>query len=484
MFPKEHLHGKLFCRITLSALTLFFMISEGISIAASPSLLSNPDKLRFDPLSFTPPGADRFKLDNGLVVHLVEDRELPLVEITALVRTGHFYDPRGKEGLAELTGAVMASGGISGMSGNAVTEALESIAAPLHTSINRDSGLFTLSLLKKDLDLGLDIFSRILMKPVFEQEKLDLEKALKLEELRRVFDDPQKLAFREFGRLMYESDSRGGLASPDSINGIQREDLIRFHGQCYHPDRVMLSISGDIDRGEAETAMKRHFGAWKPSEGRLDLPDPPHPQQGKIFFLPKELPQSVIIFGWLAPPKTVPPFFPFKILDHIVGSGGFRSRIFQEIRTQRGLAYSAGSFYTAKDRYGLFSAYAITKSESTLSVLSLIRDIIRDISQNPIPSEELKRAKAAIENSFIFSFTASEQIAFQQMMLEYEHLPDDYLARYRDLIQKVTQADINNVAAQYLGPEGALILIVGSEKTCQAVSTLDDTVIRIDSARD
>ena len=334
--------------------------------------------------------------------------------------------------------------------------------------------------MSKDLDKALDIFSRILMKPVFEEAKLILAKDLKIGELRRISDDPQKLAFREFGRLMHEGSPRGDSSHENSVERIQREDLFRNHDQFYHPERVMISISGDIDRKESESIINRYFGSWKSSETRVKVPPLPHPQEEGIHFLPKDAPQSVIIFGWIAPSKNDPQFPPFEIIDFIIGSGGFRSKMFQEIRTDRGLAYSAGSFYTAKSEYGIFGAYALTKSESTIEVISLIRGIIQDINERPVPPDELKKTKNAILNSFIFSFTSADKIAFQQMMTEYEDLPEDYLITYRDNIEKVTVDDIMK-AARHLDPKRAIILIIGNDPIYQEISGFE-TVRKIEGS--
>ena len=426
-------------------LSIFFLLfSHTIASAAAPPSLTDPDRITYKPLSFTPPKAERVTLDNGLVLYTLEDHELPLVKITAVIRTGSAFDPPEKEGLAELTGQVMRTGGIEGMAGSTLDETLESMAAILHTSINRDSGLLSLSVFSRDREKGLELFSRILRKPVFETEKLIQAKGLKIEELRRIADDPQKLAFREFGRLIHEGSPRGRLATTNSVNRIQRDDLIRFHDRFYQPKRVMISISGDIDRKEAETLVNRYFGNWQPSEEKVASPAPPQPREGRIYVLPKDVPQSIVIFGWLAPAKKSAQFFPLEIIDFIVGSGGFRSRLFQEIRTNRGLAYSTGSFYTAKSDYGLFGAYALTKSESTVEVISLLRGILKDIGQKPLPAKELDMTKSSIQNSFIFSFTSANQIALQQLMIEYEDLPEDYLMTYRNKIINVNTGDVLN----------------------------------------
>jgi predicted Zn-dependent peptidase len=458
--------------------TIFFY---PIAYAATPPSLPDPDRITYKPLSFTPPRVERVTLHNGLVLYILANHELPLVKITAVIRTGSMYDPPEKEGLAEFTGNVMRTGGIEGMTGSALDEALESMAAILTMSINRDSGILSLSVLRNDREKGLELFSRVLMKPVFEAEKLNLAKDLKIEELRRIADDPQKLAFREFGRLMHEGSPRGRLATANSISRIQRDDLIRFHDQFYHPKNVMIAISGDLDRKEAEALVNRHLGNWQPSEEKLEPPPLPGPQDGKIFILPKDLTQSIVIFGWLAPAKKDAKFFPLKIIDFIVGSGGFHSRIFQEIRTNQGLAYSAGSFYNARSGYGIFGAYTLTKSESTVKVISLLRGIIEDIGEKPLLAKELEITKNSIMNSFIFSFTSADQIALQQLMIEYEDLHEDYLINYRNNINNVNKEDVRRVASEHLDPEKAIMLIVGNDAVCKEISALYKEIRKIES---
>lgn len=464
---------------------LFFIVlcailSYPVAFAATPPLLQNPDQITYKPLAFTPPRAERVTLHNGLVLYILPNHELPLVKITAVIRTGGMYDPDEKEGLAELTGQVMRTGGIEGMSGSALDEALESMAAILSVSIHRDSGVLSLSVLRNDLEKGLELFSRVLMKPRFEAEKLNLAKELKTEELRRISDDPQKLAFREFSRLMHEGSPRGRLATANSVGRIQRDDLIRFHDRFYHPKNVMISVSGDINRHEAESFMNRYFGNWQSSKEKPEPLPIPRPKEGKVFFLPKELPQSTVIFGWLAPAKKDPRSFSFAIIDFIAGSGGFRSRIFQEIRTNQGLAYSAGSFYSDRSGYGIFGAYTLTKSESTVKVISLLRDIIEEIGKKPVPAKELEITKNSILNSFIFSFTSADQIALQQLMIEYEELPGDYLVSYRNNINKVNIEDVGRVAGEYLDPEKAIILIVGNDMVYKEISSVFPEIGKID----
>jgi zinc protease len=425
--------------------------------------LPKPDDLKYRPIHFTPPRAERVILNNGIILYIFEDNELPILSISAVIRTGSNYDPIGKEGLAELTGAVMRTGGTSALTGDAVDEALDFFAGSLHVSMNRDSGSINLSILRKDLDEGLNIFSQIIAKPAFEENKLKLEKNLLIEELRRIADDPKKLAFREFKRVFYQNNPAGRFSSTTSLTSITRDDLIEFHRRFFCPENIMISITGAISKEEAVAKVKQYLGSWNESKTHNVPPPTPAKQKGRIYFLKKNTPQSIIICANLAPGKKDQDTYPFEVLDFIVGSGGFKSRIFQEIRNNRGLAYSTGSFYTVRRDYGVFGAYAMTKSASTATVLSLLRSIVADAKTKTVDRKDLAWATKSINNNFIFSFQSADQIARQQLMLEYDKLPPDYLDTYRDKIAAVQPEELTRVAIRYLSADETVTFILGNE---------------------
>ncbi|MGZ3593926.1 MAG: M16 family metallopeptidase, partial [Syntrophales bacterium] len=194
----------------------------------------------------------------------------------------------------------------------------------------------------------------------------------------------------------------------------------------------------------------------------------------------KDTPQSIIICANLAPGKKEPDTYPFEVLDFILGGGGFKTRIFQEIRNERGLAYSTGSFYTKRSDYGVFGAYAMTKSASTVTVLSLLRSIIQDVRIKAVGKKELGWATKSINNGFIFSFQSADQIAGQQLMIEYDKLPFDYLATYRDKIAKVKPEELKRVALKYLSPDETVTFILGNDSAYQEVISTFGNVSRID----
>ena len=477
------MHKFIIHRISLLVLLypLFFStIAYGAGTTAIPQP-DDPDKLQYQPIQFIPPQAQRVVLDNGIILYVVEDHELPILNISAVIRTGSNYDPVGKEGLAELTGTVMRTGGTNSMSGSAIDDALDFFAGSITVSMNRDSGSINLSVLKKDLDEGLNIFTQILTNPAFEENKIKLAKDLKIEELRRIADDPQKLAFREFKRLLYDDNPAGRFPSVTTVKNIQRDDLVQFYRSFFYPGNIMIAVTGDISKEDAISKIKDNLGSWKGAKKIYDLPPIPVKQKGHTYFLFKDIPQSIIISAQFAPGKKEPDAYPFEILDFIAGSGGFRSLIFHKVRNNLGLAYSTGSFYTKKSEYGVFGAYAITKSESTMEVLILIHSIINDLRNNIIDKKEIDRAIRSINNNFIFSFLSAKQIAYQQLMIEYEHLPEDYLITYRDRIAQVTAEDIKKMAVKYLSTDESVTLVVGNENVYKQMLTTFGNVKRIES---
>ncbi|MFA5321654.1 MAG: pitrilysin family protein [Smithella sp.] len=437
---------------------------EAFCVTASDLPLPSPDKINYQPLRFELPQTQRVVLKNGIVLYILESQELPLVNIKALVRTGTMYDAAGKEGTAELTAYVMRTGGTAKLNSAEIDSQLDLIAASASIAMSMESAQVGFSVLNSHLDQGLDLLAQILIHPAFEQEKFELGRQLKNEEIRRIKDDPQRLAFQEFNGLIYSNDPRGRFPSHKSLNNIKRDDLVEFHNRFFLPNNTMFAVSGDITKDEAVKIFTRYFGGWKKGTIPADIPAPGKKTNAGIYLINKEIPQSTIISGQFTASKNNPDFYAFTVLDFIVGSGGFSSRILNVVRNNEGLAYSAGSFYRAKPQYGVFGSYAFTKTSSTMKTLGLLDSVTDNIRSNSITARELDWAKKSIIDGFIFSFSTPEQIVWQQMGIEYEKLPADFLINYRDKIDKVTVEDLNKAAAQYLDKTKNVVLILGDSK--------------------
>jgi zinc protease len=447
-----------------SAFFLFMFITVLATSASAASPLPDPDKLHYPALRFNLPDAGRIVLKNGIVLYLLEDHELPLVTISALIKTGTMYDPAGKEGVAELTAYVMKTGGTQKLASSEIDNRFDLLAASPSITAALDSVQIDFSLLNKDIDQGLDLLSQILITPAFEQTRFDLARGLKNEELRRLKDDPSRFAVREFNRLIYRDNPRGRLASAKSLNNIGRDDLIEFHGNFFQPQNVMFAVTGDISRKEAISKIERYFGNWQSRGNQVSPPAPPQNSPAGLFYIDKDIPQSTIITGQLSPGINNHDYFAFTVLDFIIGSGGFPSRIFSAVRNNEGLAYSAGSFYRARSDHGIFAAYAFTKTESTFQTISLIDSVLKSVQAGTITAREIEWAKKSINNGFIFSFTSPRQIAWQQMKMEYDRLPADFLSTYRSKINKIQVDDLNKTAVRHLNKNSNTTLILGNVK--------------------
>ncbi|MDR2861577.1 MAG: insulinase family protein [Syntrophobacterales bacterium] len=440
--------------------------SAGKKNQAAPKKLTAPDHIVYPPLDYQIPSSHKITLPNGIRLFILEDKELPLVEITVLIGTGSAHDPEGREGLAELVCRSMRTAGVTGMKSDAVDDLLDRYAIRITPAADMEMSRFSLSVLKENLDTGLDVLARMVQTPAFEKGKVRLEKNLLKEGLRRLEDDPPQYAFRELRRHLYKNDSRGRQKTKASLDAIKEADLVSFHRKNFSPANMMMAVTGDISPAEAEKMiLSRFFPADAAIRERpAPLPAPPFSGDGATIFVPKETPQSVILMGFPAPSRKEADYFAFAVLDFILGSGGFQSHIFREIRSNHGLAYSAGSFYKARDNYGVLSAYAMTKSASANQTLTMMKSIMTHFAQNPPSPEELRWAKTAMINNFLFSFDSANQIATQEMTAAFDGLPENFLRHYRENIENVTQEDVRAAGEKYLLLPKATIVILGEKE--------------------
>ena len=428
--------------------------------------LKNPKDMTFPPLTFSPPKAVRTVLSNGITLYLLEDSELPLIQISALIRTGTIYDPPDKAGVADLTATMLRTGGTSGRTPQEINEDLEFRAAEIEFSMNREFASASLSVRKKDFPQVLAIFIQMLMKPAFDPDQLDLAKKQAIEAIRRSNDDPEEVAYREFRKVLYEGNPRGLVPTIESVASIQREDLIRFHRQFFLPNNVFLGISGDFKANEMIADLEKAFRDWPRSI--MEFPPVPLPKRSReksVCYVSKDLPQATILIGHLSLPLLHPDHIPLQVLNYILGGGGFNSRLTREIRSNQGLAYSVGSYYQGRVGYGVFGAFCQTKSATTHKAISLIFEIIESLQTDKKPKpEELDWAQKSLINQFIFSFTSSASVVTQQMRLEYDDLPEDHLWKYQEHVAAVTLEELERTARDHLHPDQAILLVVGKEE--------------------
>lgn len=450
--------------IRILATALFLFVAAAVAVPAAE--VPDPRKMTFPELKYEIPKAERFVLSNGMVVHHMEDRELPIVSMSAYVKTGSIYEPAEKIGLASLTGAVMRSGGITGMQSSQLDDELEFMASSIEASIGSDAGTVAMTSLTKNIDRTLELYAGVLTRPAFAEERVQLAKNRSLEGIRRQNDDPKQVAERELRVAIYANHPLGRVPTLSTVQAITRDDMVSFHRTYFHPNSVVLAVSGDISRKELKAKLEKVFGGWK--KGQVQFPSVPQLDTKiakNVLFAQKDVSQSVIRMGHLGIEKSNPDLYALKVMDFILGGNGFNSRLMMEIRNNQGLAYNAVSYFDVGRRYpGIFLAETETKGESTARAIKLMLDIIGGITREPVSDAELALAKDSIINSFVFGFTKTDVIVNQRARLEFYGYPEGYLEKYRTNIANVTKDDVLRAAKKYLHPNAMTLVVVGDRK--------------------
>ena len=436
-----------------------------VTACAGDLALGDPRTMTFKPVEFTPPEPDRVVLENGMVVYLLEDHELPLVTLSATMRTGGWLEPEDKIGLAGLTGSVMRTGGGGGLTAEQIDEELEHYAIDVNISIGRQSGSASLDVLSKDLKRGLRIFAGLLRAPSFEPGRVELAKLQALESIRRRQDNPGSIVSREFVKQLYgPGHPTARESSIASIAKLTRDDLVSFHQKTVHPNGIILGVTGDFEKSAMLALLRETFGGWKTGAvPELKIADAPEPAGGStVRFVSKETSQTHLRVGHLTIRENDPDYVPLAIANDILGGSSFRSRLFNDVRTKRGLAYSVGSrLNTGVHDQGVWLMRAETKLPSTQEVIGRFVANLERMRTEPVTDEELAEAKEAYVNSFVFSFTNPSAIVSRFMELEYDGLPKDFLQQLRARVVALTKEDLLAAAKKHFHPDRLTIVAVG-----------------------
>ncbi len=465
----------------LSTLLLIAFSARSVT-AATPK---HYDELEFPPLSEVQlPDYDRYQLDNGIVVYLVQDRELPLVGGTALFKTGSRLEPTDKIGLAGLTGAVMRSGGTQKHPPNELNETLESLAASVETGIGETSGSAGFNTLSEDLEQVFSLFAEVIQEPAFDTAQFELAKKQIEGGIARRNDDPDNIASREFSKLIYGDKSPyARTIEYEYLDNISRQDLIDFYHRSFRPEQMLLGIIGDFDRDRMKALIAEKFGRWQP---KATDPLPPIPnisdrqKSGTFFIEQPQLTQSYIQIGHLGGVLKNPDYPALSVLNGVLN--GFGGRLFNEVRSRQGLAYSVYGFWSPQYDYpGMFIAGGQTRSDATVPFIQAIFKEIEVLRTSPISQEELDYAKESILNSFVFNFQEPGQTIQRLMRYEFYGYPPDYIFQYQRGIKATTIEDVQRVAQKYLYPDRLTTLVVGNSADIQPpLSNLDDNVKIVD----
>ncbi|GAC1628950.1 MAG: hypothetical protein NVS9B13_26740 [Candidatus Acidiferrum sp.] len=413
--------------------------------------------------SFHPQMPKRIQLANGLVIFLQEDHELPLLRGITQIRGGSRDESAEKVGLAQIYGQAWRTGGTKTKTGDQLDDYLEARAAKVETSADGNSSTIAWDCLKENFDDVFNVYLELLRDPQFRPEKISIAKDQLNTAISRRNDSPFQIAFREAAKLVYGADSPyARVPEYATVAAVNRDDLLAWHQRYVHPNNILLGIVGDFDSATMEAKLRQAFESWPPGPAAPKTQLAFRAPKPGVYFIQKEdVTASVIQMVDLGTTRDNPDYFAIEVFNQFFG-GSFSSRLFSNIRSRKGLAYSvSGTVGTDFDHPGILRLFISTKSGTTAAAIDAFNEEIDALKTNPAAAQDLAVAKDAILNSFVFRFDSKEKVLREQMNYAFYGYPLDFLERYRAGIEKVTQADVARVAQKYIHKNQLAILVVG-----------------------
>ena len=411
------------------------------------------------------PSIEKRQLANGLPVWIVEMHEVPVVQVNLVVTSGSADDPVGKYGVASMT-AAMLQNGAGARSALALADAIDFLGADLGTTSGSDAAAIRLHTPVARLADALPIMADVALRPSFPADELERLRRDRLTSILQTRNDPASIVGLAFSRVLYGTAHRFGTAivgTAETIRALTIADLRAFYAARYRPDNATILVVGDVRANSVLPLLETHFGKWRApgsAVARVVFPPPRPAGPREVYLVDKPgAPQSQIRIGWIGVPRSTPDFFPIQIMNTVLG-GAFSSRLNMNLRENKGYTYGASSVFDMRVAPGPFYASAGVQIDKTAESLTEFFKELDGIRQ-PIPPDELARARNYVALSFPERFETTGDISTNLENLIVYRLPDDYFSRYVQNIQAVTAAEAQRVAQRYILPDRLAVVVVG-----------------------
>ncbi len=410
------------------------------------------------------PPVERTVLPNGLTLIVCEDHSLPSVTMQFLVEAGSRRDPRDRGGLAYITAKSVLMG-TPGRDVTAIQEELDFLGASLDSSASEDYAAFGLKVLKKDVARGFELLFSQLARPSLPNAEIERERQRIMAAIQSEEEEPLAVAEKAFQRTLYLDFSYGhpSEGTEESVAKIKKGDVQAFYKTFYHPNNTLLVIVGDVTAAEVKQIITPSLLKWK----RQDVPK----EEFRAGFsgrrtlnIERNTAQASVILGNGGVSRENPDYYALTVMNYILGGGGFGSRMFDEVRVKRGLAYSVDSVFIPAKKEGSFQVFLQTQNTTALQAVDLVLKEIERIRENPVSEAELQRAKSYLVGSFPMRLDTQSKLSRFLTQVEYFRLGLDYPDRYPSIINAITREDIQRVARKYLDPKNYVLVIVGNVK--------------------
>lgn len=415
------------------------------------------------------PLGKRIVLDNGMVLLLAERHSLPMVTVNVLSKAGAVWDPAEKAGLARLTAGLLDEGTKTRTSSQ-ISETIEFVGGSLSTGGGDDAASASLTILKKDLDLGMELLADILVNPSFPEAEVQRKVKETLASIKKSEEDPETVATKAFARALFGDHPYGrpSVGTEETVARITREDAVKFHETFYAPNNAIIAVVGDVTEQEIRELTGKYFAGWKRKEAPAqNLPAATNLTARKIVTIDRDLTQATIQMGHLGIKRENPDFYALVVMNYILGGGGFSSRMMDNIRDNLGLAYGVSSGFNATKDVGAFEVTMQTKNESANKAIFEALKEIEKIRIHPVTDRELDDAKAYLTGSFPLRLDTNSKIASMMTNIEFYNLGLDYIEKYPQYINAVTKEEVMRVAKKYLHSDNYLLVVVGKQEKTQ-----------------
>lgn len=397
----------------------------------------------------------------GITAWLVEDHTIPFTALEVRFRGGASVEPMDKRGATNLMTALLEEGA-GEMDARAFARARDGLAASFRYSVSDDALSVSAQFLTENRDAAVDLLRQSLIQPRFDAEAIERVRAQVLSGLRSDEKNPQSIAARRFDGLIfgdhpYASSLDGTI---ETVSALTRDDLRAAHDATLARDRIYVSAVGDITEAELGTLLDKLLGDLPATGAAMPGPaDPVFP--GGVDVVDFPTPQSVVLFGQPGVGQEDPDFFAAFILDHILGGGGFESRLMTEVREKRGLTYGIYTYLADRDHAQTWSGSVASANDRVAEAVDVIRAEWTRLQTEGVTAEELENAKTYLTGAYPLRFDGNGTIANIIVGMQMRGLPIDYAATRNDKVNAVTLEDVNRVAREVLDPAALSFVVVG-----------------------
>ena len=410
----------------------------------------------------------------GARVYFVEARNLPMLDISVDFPAGSAYDTPEKSGVASMTQGMLRLGA-GGLSEDEFARRMADTGAQLGGRIDSDRAGVTLRTLSSadERAPSLKLFALALQKPEFPASVIEREKKRLVDAIKESDTKPETIMSRTFSRLAYARHPYGLRTSGEvnTVEGITRNDLVAFYRRYYTSDNAIVAIIGDVSRAEAEAIAEQVTGELPRADSTPSIPPVPSLQDGSMRVIAHPASQSHLILGMPGIKRSDPDYFPLFVGNYILGGGGFESRMMEEVRSKRGLAYSAYSYFSPMQERGPFVIGLQTRKDQAAEALAVVRSTLKDFLEKGPTERELQNARQNLVGGFPLRIDSNRKILDYLAVIGFYHLPLTYLEDFVPSVEKVTIADIRAAFAKRVDPAHMATVIVGADaKTIEGAS--------------